>query len=101
MFLHIFHYIALEKGTVSFLNMLSFTKGLVMSAKVKDSWNYKVYFLKQVMCFYLRTECQISSIIQTPTSTTRLVQYKMLDLILRTIFIDKTFTSRKLFKSFY
>ena len=45
--------------------MLSFCKTMLTSAKLSCSWYHNLYFLKLLMCVYVRTKFQVSSIVLT------------------------------------
>ena len=63
--LHSSHTVALSKDTIFAKKCWFFVKKMLTSAKLREPWYWKVYFLKLHMCVSFLTEFQVSTIILT------------------------------------
>ena len=62
---HSSYTIALSKGGIFDKNVVFLHKTMLISAKLREPWDWTVYFLSLHTCVHLSTKCQVFSIILT------------------------------------
>ena len=62
---HSSYTIALSKGGIFDKNVVFLHKKMLISAKLREPWDWTVYFLSLHTCVHLSTKCQVFSIILT------------------------------------